>query len=204
VPNHHADYPGFRGLGGFVAAATMVVGRRGVAATAAQLVGVTATDAVVDVGCGPGTAARYAARRGARVTGVDPAAVMLRVARAIPGRGSIEWRNGVAEDLGLPDESATVVWALATVHHWTDLERALAEIARVLAPGGRFLALERRVRAGGRGMASHGWTEAQAVAFAQMCSDGGFVDIEVVDDGTPRRAHIGVRARRAPKAPHPT
>lgn len=39
APNHHADYPGFRGFGGLVAAATMIVGRRGVAATAARLVG---------------------------------------------------------------------------------------------------------------------------------------------------------------------
>lgn len=161
----------------------------------------TEADSLVDVGCGPGTAARYAARRGARVIGVDPADVMLRVARAIPGRGSIAWREGVAEDLGLPDGSATIVWALATVHHWTDLERGLDEILRLLAPGGRFVALERRVRPGGRGMASHGWTDAQAESFAQMCRERGFVDTEVVDDGSPRRAHIGVLARRAEQAP---
>ena len=46
---------------------------------AADVAAVSDGDRVIDVGCGPGTAVREAARRGARVTGVDPAPVMLRL-----------------------------------------------------------------------------------------------------------------------------
>ena len=83
VPNHHADYPGFSGWAGVVAALSMVSGRKSDARLAVALSGATFGDAVVDIGCGPGVAARYAARLGVHVTGVDPARVMLRVARLL-------------------------------------------------------------------------------------------------------------------------
>ena len=58
----------------------MIPGRGAVGRFAADLTVGLAVDQVVDLGCGPGVAAREAARRGARVTGVDPAPVMLRLA----------------------------------------------------------------------------------------------------------------------------
>ena len=61
----------------------MTIGRDGDARLAAELTELTAGDRLVDVGCGPGAAARFAAGRGARVTGVDPAPVMLDVARRL-------------------------------------------------------------------------------------------------------------------------
>ena len=61
----------------------MAVGREGDARLAEQLSGLHPGDKVVDVGCGPGTAVRRAARLGASVIGVDPAPVMLRVARIL-------------------------------------------------------------------------------------------------------------------------
>ena len=135
--NHHADFPGFAGLTGLLAGLTMIVGRGGVARLAADLASVSPADHVVDVGCGPGTAAREAARRGAHVTGVDPAAVMLQLARAFTrDRTAIDWAEGTAERLPQPDGSATVVWSLATVHHWKDVTAGLAEARRVLAPEG--------------------------------------------------------------------
>src|SRR3954471_14162062 len=73
VPNHHHDYPGFAGPSGLLAALSMAFGRAGDARLAMQLAGLDRTDAVVDIGCGPGTAARRAAARGASVTGVEPA-----------------------------------------------------------------------------------------------------------------------------------
>lgn len=82
-PNHHGDHPGFSGVTGFVAGLTMVLGRGRIARLACDLVGLAAEDQVVDVGCGPGAAAREAARRGAEVTGVDPAQVMLAMARRL-------------------------------------------------------------------------------------------------------------------------
>jgi len=59
--NHHADFPGFAGLTGLLAGLIMIVGRGGVARLAADLASVLRGDHVVDVGCGPGTAAREGA-----------------------------------------------------------------------------------------------------------------------------------------------
>jgi SAM-dependent methyltransferase len=155
VPNHHADYPGFSGMGGLLAGLTMLIGRGAVARLAADLTAVAGQDRVVDVGCGPGAAAREAARRGAAVIGLDPAPVMLTLARRLTRRdASITWTEGAAEAMPLPDGSATVVWSIATVHHWRDLDAGLSEVRRVLAPGGRLLAIERRTRPGARGLAS--------------------------------------------------
>ncbi|QYG93292.1 class I SAM-dependent methyltransferase [Iamia sp. SCSIO 61187] len=180
VPNHHADHPGFSGISGTVLALVFAVGRGRAARVAADLADVAPGDHVVDVGCGPGTALRIAARRGASGVGVDPAPVMRRVARALtrPGR-PIRWAPGVAEDLPVPDGAATVVWSMATVHHWQDVEQGLAEAHRVLAPGGRLLAVERRTVAGAEGRASHGWVPAQAEAFAVACRHAGFTDVAV-------------------------
>lgn len=179
-PNHHGDHPGFSGATGFVAGLTMVLGRGRIARLACDLAGVSAEDHVVDVGCGPGAAAREAARRGAEVTGVDPAPVMLGMARRLtPAGRSVTWTEGVAEDLPLSDGAATLVWSLATVHHWPLLDEGLAEVRRVLKPGGRFLVIERKTRPGAKGLASHGWTSDQAEGFAELCREAGFVDVTV-------------------------
>ena len=98
-PNHHADYPGFRGVAGLVAALSMAFGRKGDAQLAVRLSGMGSGDRVVDVGCGPGVAVRYAARLGATVTGVDPAPVMLRTARLLTRRSAkVRYVKGAAED----------------------------------------------------------------------------------------------------------
>jgi ubiquinone/menaquinone biosynthesis C-methylase UbiE len=196
VPNHHAHYPGFAGLGGLVAALSMSTGRRPTARLAADLVDLTAADRLLDIGCGPGAAVREAARRGAAATGVDPARVMRRVARSIPARGSCRWLEGRAELLPAADGSQTVVWSLATVHHWADLDAGLAESLRVLGPGGRFLAIERLVHEGAHGLASHGWTTDQAEAFGVACRDSGFVDVTVSTHPLGRGPVLAVRATR--------
>jgi ubiquinone/menaquinone biosynthesis C-methylase UbiE len=203
VPNHHADHPGFSGVVGLLAGLTMTLGREGDARLAAELTEMVAGDRVVDVGCGPGSAARYASRRGARsVTGVDPSAVMLRLARRLTNQrpntvngAAVTFVEGVAEALPLPDDGADVLWALATVHHWPDLDAALSEARRVLASGGRFVAIERRSPDGARGLASHGWTEAQANAFADQVRDAGLTDVRVASRRMRRRDVLAVTGR---------
>src|SRR6516225_1350057 len=86
-------------------------------ADAAELTG---ADRVVDVGCGPGTAVRFAAARAATATGIDTDPAMLRFAHwstAIPRPANISWLEGRAEKLPLPDGQATVVWAISSAHH---------------------------------------------------------------------------------------
>ena len=196
APNHHAAHPGFSGAGGVIAALSMAVGRTGDARLAARLCEVGPIDVVLDVGCGPGVAVRHAAGLGATVTGVDPAAVMLRMARLLSRRSSrVRYVSGVAEALPVDDASVTVLWSLATVHHWHDVEAGLREARRVLVPGGRLLAVEKRRQPGARGLASHGWTEAQADAFAERCAAHGFESVRVHSHPGGRRPALSVLAR---------
>jgi ubiquinone/menaquinone biosynthesis C-methylase UbiE len=168
-PNHHADHPGFSGLGGLIAAVSFTRGRDGDATLAIRLAELTAGDRLVDVGSGPGVAARRAALLGAEVVAVDPAAMMLRVGRFANRAKGLRYAHGEAQALPVAAGWASVVWSLATVHHWPDLDGGLREISRVLMPGGRFVAIERSVADGAHGLASHGWTRAQADAFAVHC-----------------------------------
>ena len=173
----------------------MVVGRDRDARLAARLSSVRSGDVVVDIGCGPGVAARYAARLGASVTAVDPAPVMLRVARLLTRRSaSVRYVEGTAEALPAAQGSVSVAWSIATVHHWADLDAGLREASRVLRRGGRLVAIERRTRSGARGLASHGWTEAQAEAFAERCREHGFLDVRIERSTYGRRSTVSVVA----------
>ncbi|HET6952589.1 MAG TPA: class I SAM-dependent methyltransferase [Acidimicrobiales bacterium] len=195
VPNHHRDHPGFAGVIGLLAALSMTVGRGGDARLAAALTAVGPDDTVVDVGCGPGVAARHAARAGASVIGVDPAPVMLRFARLLsPGLRRIRYVEGTAEALPLDDGAATVLWSIATVHHWADVDAGLSAARRVLRPAGRLLAIERRTQPGARGLASHGWTSQQAEAFAERCRSHGFDDVRIDEHPGGRRPALTVLA----------
>ena len=196
VPNHHADHPGFRGLPGVVAGLSFTVGRGPTARLAADLTAVGPGDHVVDVGCGPGTAVREARRRGANATGVDPADVMLRLGRLLTRGDGITWAPGTAEALPVDAGAATVVWSLATVHHWHDVDRGLAETSRALRSGGRFLVAERRIRPGARGLRSHGWTGDQAEAFADACRTAGLADVTVSTHRPGAVTTLVVAARR--------
>jgi ubiquinone/menaquinone biosynthesis C-methylase UbiE len=197
-PNHHADYPGFRGVVGLVAALSMAFGRKGDAQLAVRLSGMGSGDRVVDVGCGPGVAVRYAARLCATVTGVDPAPVMLRVARLLTrSPANVRYAKGAAEEIPLPDGSVSVVWSIATVHHWSDIDAGLKEVRRVLLPGGRLVAIERRAEPGARGHKSHGWTDEQATAFADVCREHGFTDVRLEQTTTGRRVTVSVVANRS-------
>ena len=197
VPNHHAHYPGFAGLSGLLAALSMI-GREGDAQLVEELTRLRPEDAVLDIGCGPGTAVRRAARLGATATGVDPAPVMLRVARLLTRSiERVRYVTGTAETLPVPDDSVSVAWAIASVHHWADLDAGLREARRVLRPGGRLVAVERRTQPGARGHASHGWTDEQARAFGERCLQQGFADPQVGRQSTGRRTTMSVTVSAA-------
>jgi ubiquinone/menaquinone biosynthesis C-methylase UbiE len=195
--NHHADHRGFSGIIGALFGLVFLVVGRSNARLAVDLARVSDDDRVVDIGCGPGNAVREAARRGAHAAGVDPSSMFLRIARAITRNNSrVAWVEGTAEKVPLPDGSATVLWSLATVHHWKDVDLGLREAHRVLAPRGRLLAVERRSQPGATGVASHGWTPQQAESFAAQCRTTGFVDVAIAKHETGRRSVWAVSATR--------
>lgn len=87
----------------------------------------------LDIGAGTGKYTQLLARRGWRITAVDPSADMLaRLEADIPDTTTIV---GSAEHLELPDESADLA-VVAQAWHWCEPIRASTEIARVLRPGG--------------------------------------------------------------------
>jgi SAM-dependent methyltransferase len=96
-------------------------------------------DRVLDVGCGTGVLAREAAGRvgpSGRVTGLDLNDGMLGVARRL--RPEIDWRQGDALDLPFADHAFDVVASQFALMFFPDRPRALREMWRVLAPGGRL------------------------------------------------------------------
>lgn len=96
---------------------------------------------VLDLGCGTGNAALLAAERGARVTGVDPAARLLEVARtrAAQVARTIEFRAGDAASLPLEDASVDVVLSVFGMIFAPDAAAAAEEVARVLTARGRIV-----------------------------------------------------------------
>jgi ubiquinone/menaquinone biosynthesis C-methylase UbiE len=176
-------------------ALSMTVGRGSVARAVADLAELTAGDQVVDIGCGPGAAARVAARRCAHATGVDPSPAMLRLGRwlnALRGTRNVTLVHGSAESIPLPDRSGTVLWALRSVHHWSNRAAGLDEALRVLAPGGRLLLAERLVRPGAHG----GLTGDQVDQLVSEVEAAGFTDVRREALTAGRRATNVVRGSR--------
>ncbi|MHA6343927.1 bifunctional 2-polyprenyl-6-hydroxyphenol methylase/3-demethylubiquinol 3-O-methyltransferase UbiG [Roseivivax sp. CAU 1761] len=96
---------------------------------------------VLDLGCGGGFMAEALAARGARVTGLDPAAkAVAAAARHAAQEGlDIAYLAGRGEALPFADAAFDIVVCVDVLEHVDDPARVLAEAARVLAPGGSFL-----------------------------------------------------------------
>lgn len=90
----------------------------------------------VDVGCNTGGLLLAARNRGFTVAGVDLSTDLVRIARETHGADA---RVGSLAEGGFPDGCARVVSYRQVLEHVHDLDRELAEVRRVLAPGGRLL-----------------------------------------------------------------
>ena len=100
-------------------------------------------DALLDVGCGTGAAVRDAAPTVARAVGLDLSPRMIAQARAragAEGLTNVEFREGdVSGPLPFADAAFTALVCTTAFHHFPRPRDTVAEMARVLAPGGRLV-----------------------------------------------------------------
>jgi ubiquinone/menaquinone biosynthesis C-methylase UbiE len=140
----------------------------------------------LDVGCGTGTLAIAAqARVGVtgRVFGIDPGAQQIARARAKAARRRlpVEFQIGVIERLPFPDQTFDVVFSTLMMHHLpAPLKRqGLADIVRVLRPGGRLVIGDfvRKQDRTGRARRFHAGGSS-VVELASLLADTGFDNIK--------------------------
>ena len=152
---------------------------------------------ILDLGCGDGQLTKRIAATGACVAGVDASPDMLAAARS---RG-IDAREGSAESLPFADGAFDAVFSNAVLHWVRDQNAMMAEVRRVLKPGGRFVAE----------MGGHGNIAAIRIAFMAVLARHGFTQPEKdvnyfpTPDGYSRRlmSH-GFRVERMELIPRPT
>ncbi|HEX6290577.1 MAG TPA: methyltransferase domain-containing protein [Herpetosiphonaceae bacterium] len=142
-------------------------------------------DQVLDVGCGTGTLALHVQRHvgsTGRVVGIDPGPEQIARARAKATRHHvpIEFQIGVIEQLAFPDQTFDVVLSTLMMHHVpaSRKQQGLAEIARVLKPGGRLVIADFKPpqeRAGQTGRFHAGGSS--LLALAGLVADAGFSQV---------------------------
>jgi SAM-dependent methyltransferase len=110
-----------------------------------QLIDTPPPALVVDLGSGTGLSTAIWGERAELVIGIEPnAAMRTQAAGKIedhPYAAHIQYREGVAHQTDLPDACADIVTA-AQSFHWMEPASTLAEIARILRPGGLFAAYD--------------------------------------------------------------
>jgi ubiquinone/menaquinone biosynthesis C-methylase UbiE len=181
---------------------------------------------VLDVACGPGTVTRLAAQRvgpKGSVTGCDLSPAMLELARSknsIDGSAPIEYLECPADVLGVPDDGFDLVTCQQGLQFFPDRGAAVAEMRRVLRPGGKlgiavwcsiedcppFLALANALeRVLGTEVADAykggPWGMIDSESLVRLANDGGFTNVEVrryelpiVFDGGPGQLLLTLRA----------
>jgi demethylmenaquinone methyltransferase/2-methoxy-6-polyprenyl-1,4-benzoquinol methylase len=97
---------------------------------------------VVDLAGGTGDVARLLQAPGRRVAVCDPSLAMMQTGQRRAGSAQLQWIAGEAEHLPLADASVDLLSVSFGLRNTTHLATALAEIRRVLKPGGRFVCLE--------------------------------------------------------------
>jgi SAM-dependent methyltransferase len=110
-----------------------------------RLLELSASDHVLDVGCGSGGPALFLAREtGCRVTGVDVNEAGIQAGLALAGQAGLQARAhfrcaDVREPLPFPDGAFDAIVCMDAICHMPNRDRLLGEWCRVLRPGGRLL-----------------------------------------------------------------
>lgn len=175
----------------------------------ANLARIQPGEQVLDVGCGTGTLAMEVQSRvgtTGRVAGVDPGTEQIARARSKAARRnlSIDFQSGVIEHLAFPDSTFDVVLSTLMMHHLpVSLKRqGLAEIARVLKPGGRLVIADFKPKKERQGQAARFHAGGSSMQeLAALIKDASFEDVETEEMRPPRfSAFLGVGFVRAHKS----
>ncbi|MGA2568925.1 MAG: methyltransferase domain-containing protein [Terracidiphilus sp.] len=152
---------------------------------------------ILDLGCGDGQLTERISAGGAIVTGIDSSSKMVAAARA---RG-ITADLGAAESLPYPSRLFDAVFSNAVLHWVRGQDEMMAQVHRVLRPGGRFVAE----------MGGHGNIAAIRVAFAAVLARHGFESLAnrstynpAPDEYVHRLEQHGFTVRRILFFPRPT
>jgi ubiquinone/menaquinone biosynthesis C-methylase UbiE len=164
------------------------------------LAGVHPGEQVLDVGCGTGTLALDVARRvgtAGRVVGIDPSPEQIVRARAKAARRygahalntPAAFQVGVIEQLPFPDQTFDVVLSTLMMHHLpAPLKRqGLAEIVRVLKPGGRLVIADFARKQDHQGLATRFHAGGSSLGeLAALVADAGLSQVDSKEMPPPR------------------
>jgi ubiquinone/menaquinone biosynthesis C-methylase UbiE/DNA-binding transcriptional ArsR family regulator len=138
---------------------------------------------VGDLGCGTGQASAALAPFVERVIAVDASANMLQAAKKrLHGFDNIDLRRGDLEALPIDDARLDAATLMLVLHHVPEPEKALADVARVLKPGGRLLLVDMQPhdRDGYRQQMGHVWLGFSDEHIRRILSESGFDAIRIV------------------------
>jgi len=127
---------------------------------------------IADLGAGEGTLAQLLAQRARRVIAVDGSEKMVAYGAEMArrnGLANLEYRLGDLESLPIEDSAVDVALMSQSLHHAEHPERALAEAARILKPGGRIAILD---------LAEHHLEEARELYADHWL---GFAEVDLAD-----------------------
>lgn len=134
---------------------------------------------VLELGFGPGTDVRRAARVARFVAGIDHSAEMVRQAtrrnRDAIAAGRVDLRQGSATSIPWPNHRFDVAFSINALHFSRDLGRPLGEMRRVVRPGGLVAVAVQPLHAGATEETAREWGRRLEGAFREA----GFADVRV-------------------------